>query len=358
MNLSSVINELVEEKGLDREVISSIICEGILAAYDRHYPDLKLVAECDKKNNQISVVAEKTVVSHVDDPEKEISLRKARAVSPSASVGETINIPVDLPIGRVDILRAKQVIASGIRKVEADGVYNAFKGKEGSIVLGVVHKCERNGALVKLQDAMAFLPTSLSVPGVKCIAGSHIRAILKDVLPEPRNDSQLILDQSSPEFIKRLFELEVPEVFERLVEIKKLVRIPGYKTKMVVSSNDANIDPVGTCVGVGGARIKPVLKEIGGEKIDVISGGDSQEEFVRGALKPAEVNRVVVDSHRGDAIIWVDEDQRSLAIGKMGQNIALASRLVGLQISLAENAVREREQVFAEEPSLGEGDKE
>ena len=357
MNLSIVINELVEEKGLDREVLSSIICEGILAAYSRSYPDLNLVAKCDKKSDEISVVAEKTVVSTVVDPEKEISLRKAKTITPTVSVGETVCIPVDLAIGRVDILRAKQVIASRIRKVEAEGVYSDFKDKEGGIVLGVVHKCERNGALVKLQDAIAFLPGSLSVPGVKCVAGVHIRAILKEVLQEPRNDSQLILEQSSSEFIKRLFELEVPEVFERLVEIKKIVRIPGYKTKVVVVSNDANIDPVGTCVGVGGARIKPVLKEIGGEKIDVISEKGSQEEFVRNALKPAEVNRVIVDSQRGEATVWVDDDQRSLAIGKMGQNIALASRLVGLQISLAESVAIERDQVFVEEPALDD-DKE
>ncbi|MBT3455935.1 transcription termination factor NusA [bacterium] len=334
MNLSDVIDELVEERGLSREVLSEIICDGIMAAYQKRYPEASLKVSYEKKSDEVRVMAKKTVVSHVDDVEIEIGLRKAHTEEPKAKLGDEVWVPFDSPIGRIEILRAKQIIAGMIRAVEAEAVCNKFKDKEGSIVYGVIHKCERNGVIVKIQDALAFMPRSASSPGVNCVAGGHMRALLKEVLLEPRNDSQLILDQASPEFLKKLFELEVPEVFERLIDIKKVVRIPGYKAKMVVSSNDANIDPVGTCVGVGGARIKPILKEIGSEKIDVISEGSSREDLVRDALKPAEVNRVLIQDD-GAAVVWVDKDQRSLAIGKMGQNIALASRLVGIPISLA-----------------------
>ena len=333
MKLSEVINELVEERGLDKDALSSIICEGILAAYEKRYPELDFFVDYSKKEDEVLVRVRKKVVSHVLDPEKEVGLRKAHSVDPKAKIDDEVLLPFELPIGRIEILRAKQTIASSIRRVEAEEVCKEFAEKVGSIVHGVVHKCERNGALVKIRETLAFMPKSLSIPGSKCIVGAHVRALLKEVLPEPRNDSQLILDQSSSDFLRRLFELEIPEVFEQLIEIKTVVRAPGYKSKMVVVSNDKNIDPVGTCVGVGGARIRPILKEIGSEKIDIVAEQDSLEDLVKCALKPAEVNRVQIDG--GLATVWVDEGQRSLAIGKMGQNIALASQLAGIHISLA-----------------------
>ena len=179
--------------------------------------------------------------------------------------------------------------------------------------------------------------------------GFSVRALLKEVLPEPRGDNQLILDRSSEVFLQRLFELEVPEVFDRIVEIKKVVRTAGYKSKVVVVSGDRHIDPVGTCVGVGGSRIKPILKELSGEKIDVIAWSDSPEEMVRNALKPAKVDRVLIDDESGEATVWVAEDQRSLAIGRMGQNITLASRLVGCNINLARD-----ESSQGEQPDIGD----
>ena len=349
MNLSDVINELVEERGLEREVLSDIICDSILAAYEKRYPEVDIRVSYDKKSDEISVLTNKKVVSHVSDPDTEVGLRKAHSVDHGAMVGDEVCLPFDLPVGRIEILRAKQLIATKIREVEAAVIYKEFKEKEGQIVHGVVHKCEFNGVTVKIQDCLAFMPKALSIPGVRCIVGSHIRAILKDVLPESRNDSQLILDQSSPAFLRKLFELEVPEIFEGLIEIKDLVRIPGYKTKMVVRTNDKNIDPVGTCVGVGGARIKPILREIGSEKIDVVSMQDSLEDAVKVALKPAEVNKVLLLN--GEARVWVDEDQRSLAIGKMGQNISLASRLAGVRISLSKSEGVGAADVFVSEKS-------
>lgn len=340
VKLAQVIEELIEEKGLDRQVLSSIICEGLLAAYKKKYPDLPLSVNYDKKTDDIEVVVEKTVVSSVADDETQISLRKARTINENAELDDIISQPFDGKIGRIEILKAKQIIAHKIRTVEAEAIYNEFKDKEGTIVHGTIHKCERHGVTVKMGDTLAFLPKSLLIPDDKCIIGYSIRALLKEVLPEPRNENQLILDRSSAEFLKKLFEIEVPEIYEKLVEIKKIVRAPGYKTKVVVISNDKNIDPVGTCVGVGGARIKPILKELGSEKIDIIEAAGSIEEFIQRALKPAEVNRVeLIDDE--NANIWVDEDQRSIAIGKMGKNIALAAQLTGVQLHLVKNEVTE-----------------
>jgi N utilization substance protein A len=188
--------------------------------------------------------------------------------------------------------------------------------------------------VVKLGENLALLPNSLKVPSDNCVVGYSIRALLKNVFLEPKNEYQLILDRASEDFLRALFELEIPEVFEKLVEIKKVARIAGYKSKIAVVSNDSNVDPVGTCVGVGGARIKPILKELGGEKIDVIEWSDELAVFVKASLKPAEVKRVELAN--GQAYVFVDSDQRSLAIGKMGNNISLATQLTGVSINLVQ----------------------
>lgn len=340
MKLAHVIEELVEERGLDRAVLSAIITEGMHAAYLKKYPHLALMVNYNKKTDEIEVSIQKSVVSAPEDEDTQISLRKARAINPNVQLNDTITLPFEGPIGRIEILKAKQIIAQKIRNIEFASVYKEFKPKENSIIQGVIHKIEHAGATVKVGDALAFLPKSLMIPGDKCIVGYSIRALLKEVLLEPRNENQLILDRSTPEFLIKLFELEIPEVFEGLVEVKKVVRIAGYKSKVLVVSHDKNIDPVGTCVGVGGARIKPILRELGVEKIDIIELKHSIEDLVIDALKPAQVNRVeLVDGKT--AQVWLDDDQRSLAIGKMGQNILLASQLTGLVLNLGKNASTE-----------------
>lgn len=335
MRLSDVISNLVEERGLNKDTLKSIICEGILAAYQKKYEDANLRTSHDASTDEIIVEVEKEVVQTVQDEDLEISVRKARHLDKDLNAGDKVWLPFDGRIGRIEILKAKQVIASRIRSIEALAVYDEFKDKQGTIVHGVIHKCERAGWAIKIQDTSAFLPKSLSIPGEKCTVGFSVRALLKEVLTEPRNENQLILDRSSELFLQRLFELEIPEVFEKLIEIKKIVRAPGYKSKVAVVSHDPNIDPVGTCVGLGGARIKPILKELGGEKIDVISWTENTEALIASALKPAEIDRVQMVSDT-EANVWVAEDQRSRAIGAMGQNISLASRLTGVSINLVQ----------------------
>lgn len=335
MNLSHVIDALVEEGGLDRAALIQIICEGMLAAYQKKYPELNLTANFNKKTDGVDIYVQKKIVASVENDDHEVSLRKARTFDSHAELDTEITMPFEGGIGRIEILKAKQIIAQKIRAIEASKIYNEFKPKEGTIIHGVIHKCERNGAIVKVQGVYGFLPKSLMIADSRCVVGYTIRALLKEVLPEPKNENQLILDQASPEFLRELFDVEIPEVFERIVEIKKIVREPGYKSKVIVVSHDKNIDPVGTCVGVGGARIKPILRELGAEKIDIIAETSSLVDLVKEALRPAVVDSVVIKD--GAAQVSLADDQRSLAIGKMGKNISLASELVGLPIDLVKN---------------------
>lgn len=352
MNLLDVINELVEERDIDKATLVSVVLDGMLAAYKKKYPHLELRVNFDAAGGTLAVEVVKEVVSSVELEESQVSLRKARGIDSKIALGDKIWMPFEGMIGRVEILKARQIIAQKIGAVEALAVYNVFKGREGTVVQGTVYKNERGGTVVKLQDAHAFLPRSLSIPDEKLLPGYPIKALLKEVLVEPRNENQLILDRVSIDFLKKLFELEIPEVFERLVEIKKIVRDPGYKSKVLVSSQDSNIDPVGTCVGVGGVRIKPILKELGGEKIDVISATPMQEELVKNSLKPAEINRVEVINNV--ARVWLNDEQRSLAIGKMGKNIALASALLGLEIELVENIGASKQELMLNMDKDGE----
>lgn len=333
MNLADVIEGLVEERGLEREKVVSIVCDGIRTAYVKKFPSVDLVVTFNAKTGNLEVFANKEVVSSVQDDDSQVSLRKARILEPSTEVGQIIRVPFDEAVGRIEILTAKQVIAGKIRELEQLGVYNAFKDRKGTIVSGNVHKRERNGFIVKIGEVTALLPKEGLIPNENIRVGHPLKALLKEVLPVARGDYQLILDRASADFVKHIIELEIPEVFEGLVEIKKIVRIAGYKTKAVVTSTSKEIDPVGTCVGVGGARIKPILRELGQEKIDLIEWTENQEDLVRDSLKPAEIDKVeIIDDKK--VVVWLAQDQRSYAIGKMGQNILLASRLVGLDIQL------------------------
>lgn len=334
VNLKQVIDELIREKGLDRSILEKIVCEGMKSAYLKKYPTTTFIISYDHVTGALTILTEKQIVQTVQSNNNEISLKKARYIDKNVQTGETILVPFEGAIGRVEVLHARQVIAQHIRAIEALAVYNEFKTKQNEILHGVYHKTERGGVAIKLDDgSIAFLPTANMSPADKVIIGAPVRCLLKEVLQEPVNDHQIILDRASGAFLRKLMELEIPEVFEKIVEVKTVARIAGYKSKAIVSSREKNIDPVGTCVGIGGSRIKPILTEIGGEKIDIIEYVDSFEEMIKASLKPAKIDRVVVVS-KEEAHVWVEDDQRSYAIGKSGQNIALASRLLGINIKL------------------------
>ena len=357
MNLSAVIEGLIEERGLDREQVVEVVCEGVLSAFRKKYPDMELSASYNSKTGEVEVFAQKEVVTSVENDETQISLRRVKVFKPKAKLGDSVAVPLEQgKIGRIEILAAKQVIANKIRDLEQAVVYKDFIDKKGSIVNGIVHKRERAGIAVKIGEVIALLPKENFIPQEQLKMGHPIRALLKEVLSSSKGDFQLILDRASADFVKGLIEIEIPEVFEGIVEIKKIVRIAGYKTKAIVISNSKEIDPVGTCVGVGGSRIKPILRELGQEKIDLIEWSDSLEDLVKHSLKPAEVDKVeLVEENK--ATVWLAEDQRSLAIGKMGQNIMLASRLVGIEIQL-QDIIVEKAKIDEEEGVSIEQDNE
>ena len=349
MKLSAVIEGLVEERGLDKEQVILVICQGVLAAFEKKYPEAKLDAVYNHKIGEVEIFAEKKVVSSISNGETEISMRRAKVINPKVAIGDTISVPFEEgKIGRIEVLTAKQFIANKIRELEQGAVYKDYIDKKNSIVSGTVHKKERAGFVVKIGDVMAILPNDGLIMQEQLRVGHPVRALLLDVLPIARGDYQLFLDRASAGFVQKLLEIEIPEVFEGIVEIRKIVRTAGYKTKVVVVSNSKDIDPVGTCVGVGGSRIKPILRELGQEKIDLIEWSETPETLVADSLKPAEIDKVEIINDKV-AAVWLAQDQRSLAIGKMGQNILLASRLVGLEIQLQNIVTEKPEEVFAEE---------
>ncbi len=335
MDIAAVIQELTEERGLDREKVLEVISKGILSAYKKKFPNLVLEAEYNKKTGSVEVFIVKKVVSEVVDPVKEITLKQAKLLDSEAELDFKVRVLFEEKIGRVEITSAKGVIAAGIRGLEEESIFKEYIDKLGSLISGTINKKEGAGYSVNLGEAFAFLPNSSAGGGDNVRVGFTIRALLREVLETSRGGYQLILDRSSADFLKKLMEAEIPEVFDGTVEIKAIERVAGYKSKVAVVCSGREVDPVGTCVGVGGSRIKPILKELGDfEKIDLINWRENPEEFVKESLSPAKINKVRIDSRQGIATVWLDEDQRSVAIGRMGQNIALASRLTGFKIDL------------------------
>ena len=347
MNLTDVINALVEEQGLAREKVISIVCEGVKAAYEKKFPQYDFKISFNLSSGEIEVFTIKIVSDPAKNKEKEISPKKAQIVSPKAKINQKIDVPFEGKIGRVEISTAKQVIALKIREIEQLATYEEFIDKKGTIVSGTIHKRERRGVAIKIDDVIGFLPTSNSIPNEILTPGNPIRVQVKEVYQIPVGGHQVILDRASSEFIKNLLEIEIPEIFEGIIEVKGIARNAGYKTKIIVSSHSKEIDPIGTCVGVRGSRIKPILKELGQEKIDLIEETGDKEKLIKQSLKPAEIDKVELSDNQR-ATVWLAEDQRSLAIGKMGQNISLAARLTGVEINLQE-LINEKKSTKSEE---------
>lgn len=355
MNLGDVIEGVIEEYGLPRDFVASAVCDSIAAAYSKKYPNVAIEILLNKKTGELEVLASKLVVTSVQDDEKEVSLRKAKTICPKASLGEVIKVPFEGAIGRVEILNAKQLIAGKIRDYESQAIYNDFKEKRGTVLSGIVHKRERKGYVVKFGETLAFLPRENTIAKEELRGGQPLKVLVSDVLASVGRDGhQIILDRASGDFVKKLIELEIPEVFEGIVEIRKVVRAPGYKTKVLVASSSKDIDPVGTCVGVGGSRVKPILKELGQEKIDFVGWSESLERLVEQSLKPAEIDKVEA-MQDGKVVVWLAQDQRAYAIGKMGQNIALAAKLVGADIQLQDLANGKKIVDFGDDQNIERG---
>jgi N utilization substance protein A len=328
---------MTANKSLSEEELHDLIRDGIHAALARRF-DGPVDAEIEvQADGDIRIVVLKEVVEVVEDPAREIRLEEARWDDPDFQVGDLMEIPVDFrDFGRGAVMAAKQRIIQRVREGERDKIREEFNDRVGELVSGEVQSIQRGTLVVLLnraREAEAIIPWREQNPRERFRQGESIRAVLKKLEETPRGP-RLILSRADPLFVAALFALEVPEIYQGLIDIKEIVREAGGRTKVAVSSRDESVDPVGACVGVKGSRVQAVVSELGGERIDIVPWHPDPEIFARRALAPARVAKVISDTSRRVITAIVDDDQLSLAIGRNGQNVRLASQLIGWQLDL------------------------
>jgi N utilization substance protein A len=341
--LALVLKQIADEKNLPEETVHSIIEQAIAAAYRRDFGDRdqEVRAEMNANTGEVTVYITKEVVENVEDPTLEITLADAKKLDKNAEVGGTVET-IDRPttFGRVAAQTAKQVILQKLRESEREVVMEEFEDKIGTVIVGTVQRVEPRVIRVELGKASGIIPQSEQIPGEYYSVGSRLKVYLKDVERGNRGP-QLILSRANEVFIEYLFRQEVPEMENGAVEIKAIAREAGKRTKLAVHSTVPGVDPVGTFVGGHGTRVQAVMNEIGDqEKIDIITFSDDPKQFIINALSPADVKNIEIDDKTKRAKVSVNEDQLSIAIGRGGQNVRLASRLTGYELDIegAQNA--------------------
>ncbi len=329
-----IVELMSKERGLPKEVIVSALVEGMrTAAQKKLGPQAEVEAMYNEEKGEIEVFRLYEVVEEVHNPEKEISLSEARQKNPSARVGDVIGEPVDVrDLGRIAAQLTKQILTQRIRGAERELIYQEYKDKIGEIVSGFVHRFHKRDVILSLGRAEALLPEEEQVPTERYHRGERLKALLIEV--RRTGDPQLVVSRTHPEFLKKLFEREVPEIREGIVQIVAVAREPGRRAKMAVISKDPEVDPVGACVGLRGSRVQVVVQELKGEKIDIIPWDPDPARLVYNALAPAECTQVIVDEETKTLEVIVPDDQLSLAIGREGQNVRLASKLLGWRIDV------------------------
>ncbi|MCG6956544.1 MAG: transcription termination factor NusA [Gemmatimonadetes bacterium] len=334
----AAFRDVASTKSLSPEDMNDLIKDGILAGLARiHGPNVRAEINIDEDTGEFEIVVLRRVVEDVEDPSCEISLEEARWDDDTYEVGDVMEIPVDFSqFGRNAVMAVKQRIVQRVRENERDRIRDEFADRVGELLSGEVQQTERGKLVVMInrqKDADAIIPWKDQNPRERFRQGDPIRAVLKKVEETPKGP-RLILSRADPLFVAALFKLEVPEIYQGIVEIKELAREVGGRTKIAVYSRDDSIDPVGACVGLKGSRVQAVVSELGGERIDIVPWHPDTEVFARRALAPARVAKVLSDPSRQVITAIVDEDQLSLAIGRNGQNVRLASQLIGWQIDL------------------------
>jgi N utilization substance protein A len=336
------IADIEKEKGIPRQYMYDKINQAMLTAFRRDNPEcgdnVEVILDEDKK--QIDMVINKTVTEEVEDPNLEINLEAAKKIAKKAKLGDVIGVPVEpKKFGRIAAQSAKQVIIQGIREAERGIIYDEFNSKEHEILTGVVTRVEpRNGSVsIRISSNSEFTEAMLAPnERIKTEAlreGDHIKVYVVEVRNSTRGP-QVLISRTHPGLVKRLFELEVPEIFDGTVEIKSIAREAGSRTKMAVWSTDAEVDPIGACVGPKGGRVASIVNELGGEKIDIVKYSEVPEEYVAAALSPSEVVSVTMQDDGKSCRVIVPDGQLSLAIGKEGQNARLAAKLTGYKIDI------------------------
>ncbi len=360
--LDTYIDYFEREKGISRETLIEAISEALLSASKKSVgPARDLRIDYDLKTGKMRALAKLIVVEKVKNKHDEISLSEAQGIDPSAQLGDEVEKEVTPDnFGRIAAQTAKQAMMQRIRQAEKEMLYEEFKDRAGEIVSGTVRRFERSDVVVELGKFEAVMPSRERVSTEDYNIGDRIRAYVLAVENGPRGP-EIVLSRSHPNFVRRLFEVEVSEIADRTVEIVSVAREAGFRTKIAVKSNDDKVDPVGACVGLRGARVKNIVRELNNEKIDIIRFSEDTREFVIEALKPARIKSATLDDNGKRIRVVVDEDQLSLAIGRRGQNARLTSRLCGLDVAIEkyetkeqgfEQRVNEAAQIFVDKIGL------
>ncbi len=360
-DLNRVIEQVSKEKGIDRQVIIDALKDAMLSAAKRTYgPEKKIEAQWNAEIGEVELFEIRTVVDQVQDAENEVTLEEARrSIDPDAEVGDELlaKLPPE-KFGRIAAQAAKQNIIQRVRDAERDSIFKEFKTRKGELATGTVQRFEKKNIIVNLGRADAILPEKEQIPRERYRQGDRIRAYIVDVELSSRGP-QIILSRTHPGLLIELFRQEVPEIYEGIVEVKGAAREPGGRAKFAVTSHDSDVDPVGACVGMRGTRVQAVVQELRNEKIDIVEWTVDPAEYVCRALAPAKVSRIILDEDEHAMEVIVPDDQLSLAIGKKGQNVRLASRLTGWKLDVrseseAEDEARRARASLSAIPGLGD----
>lgn len=335
-DMVEAITLIAREKNLDFDAVLETLQASLLAAAKKKYNYVdNITFKFDRKQNDLVMIATKKVVEESSDPNMEVSLGEAKEIDAEAEVGDEIDIYIDyeMEFGRNAIASAKQTLVQKVREAERDRVYDEFADKVGSLVSGVVQQIDKGSVIVNLGRAEGVVPIKEQIPREKFRQGDRIRAYILDVQRESRGP-QIILSRVNNEFLRALFALEVPEIYEKIIEIRGIAREPGERAKVAVFSTDDRIDPVGACVGIKGVRVQSIVRELNNERIDIVPYSSNSEVFVSRALAPAKVVNVEVFDLEGKMTVAVEDEKLSLAIGRNGQNARLASKLTGWKVNI------------------------
>lgn len=341
MELLDTLEQIEREKNIKKEDLIKMVEAALLAALRKHlHTNQNIEVGISRETGEIEAFQKKKVVEEVNRPDIEISLEDAQQVKPKAKVGEDVLLAVYTKnFGRIAAQTAKQVIIQRLLETEREHLYEEYKGKETELINGIVQRVSPKGIVVDLGKTEANLPQREQIRGELYRQGERIKVLVLRVNKTTKGP-QVIVSRTHPHLIKKLFELEVPEVYEKIVEIKNVVREPGQRAKIAVSSHNEKVDPIGACVGIKGSRIRNIIDELHGERIDVIVYDSDPSNFVAKSLSPAKVESVVLDSSNKRAEVTVADDQLSLAIGKAGQNVRLAAKLTGWHIDIKSHSER------------------
>jgi len=341
-NLNYVIDQVGKDKGIDRKVIIEALEQAVLTASRKKYGHQgEIEVRYNEEAGEIELFQFKQVVEKVENPLTEISLQEAEALDNEAQIGDSLGVKLDTDFGRIGAQTAKQVIIQKVRDAERENVYNEFKDRKGDLVSGTVQRMEKGNLYVNIGRAEAVLLTKEQIPGEVYRQGERIRAYILDIQKNSKGP-QIFLSRTHPGFLIKLFEMEVPEIAEGVIKIISAAREPGERAKISVYSSNRDVDPVGACVGMKGSRVQSVVQELRGERIDIIPWSQDQAKYVCNALAPAKISRVYIDEENRHMEMVVADDQLSLAIGKKGQNVRLASKLTGWKIDIKSESKMEK----------------